>query len=68
MAKPNSFLLGRAQYEVIASCVVVARVGAVETYVYRGGRLPSDASPALVTELLGQGMIRRITTEGEQPK
>lgn len=64
MATVNTFLLGRTQYEVVAACCVVRRLGSVEGYYYRGARLPSDASPAEIERLEGLGLIRRIT-EGE---
>lgn len=60
----NHYLLGRAQYEVVAACCVVRRLGAVEGYYYHGARLPADASPAEIERLEGLGMIRR-NTEGE---
>lgn len=65
MVRPNSFLQGRDQFEVIAACCVVRRLNAVETYVYAGARLPADTSPAEVERLLEQGLIRRVE-EGEK--
>lgn len=63
----NSYLSSGGEYEVVAPAVVIRRLGgAVERYVYHGARLPSDASPAEIERLEGLGMIRRVSTEGDE--
>ncbi|MBF4463453.1 MULTISPECIES: hypothetical protein [unclassified Rathayibacter] len=60
MSGPNGYILGRARFEVVAPCVVVALADGGQKYVYRGVPVPLDALPSHVAHLLDIGAIRSV--------
>lgn len=59
-ARPPSYILSGAQYQVIAPVVVAQLTSGSEMYVYRHGFLPLGTMQMQIEHLLDMNMISKV--------